>query len=77
MFISFTIEGLIGLDPADGKLLWRRAMTTRLGRHVTTPVVADDVVIVASHQLGTVGTRIVKEGTGFVAQEASAEAEEG
>ncbi len=70
MFISFTIEGLIGLDPADGKLLWRRAMTTRLGRHVTTPVVADDVVIVASHQLGTVGTRIVKEGTGFVAQEA-------
>ena len=70
MFISFTVEGLIGLNPDDGKLLWRRAMTTRLGRHVTTPVIVDDVVIVSSHQLGTVGTRIVKEGAGFAAQEA-------
>lgn len=69
-FIAFTIEGLIGLDPRDGRLLWRRPMTTRLGRHVTTPLVVGDVVVVASHQLGLVGTRIVREGAGFAAQEA-------
>ena len=69
-FISFTVDGLIGLDPADGKLLWRQPMTTRLGRHVTTPVVVNDIVIVASHQLGTVGTQISREGTGFSAKEA-------
>jgi outer membrane protein assembly factor BamB len=69
-FIAFTIEGVIGLDPRDGKLLWRRELHTRLGRHVTTPVVIGDVVIVASHQLGLVGTQIVREGAGFVAKEA-------
>lgn len=69
-FVAFTVDGLIGLNLKDGKLLWRRAMTTRLGRHVTTPVVVDDLVIVASHQLGLVATRIVKEGENFTAQEA-------
>src|SRR5207244_3598711 len=48
----------------------RRELKTRLGRHVTTPVVVGDVVIVASHQLGLAGTRIVKEGSEFSAKEA-------
>ena len=69
-YIAFTCEGLIGLDPATGGLLWRQPMTTRLGRHVTTPVVIGDLVIVASHQLGLVGTRISKEGKTWNAKEA-------
>jgi len=68
--ISFTAEALIGLDPADGRLLWRRPMQTALGRHVTTPVVADDLVLVASHQIGLTATRIAKDGSGFAATEA-------
>ncbi|HEY3323650.1 MAG TPA: PQQ-binding-like beta-propeller repeat protein [Planctomycetota bacterium] len=71
-FISFTIEGLIGLDTTDGKLLWRAPMTTRLGRHVTTPVVVDDKVLVASHQLGLVATRVVAPASGAAGTEAGA-----
>ena len=69
-FISFTVEGLIGLNLEDGKLLWRQPLTTRLGRHVTTPVIAGDLVIVASHQLGLVGTRVTKTGDTWTASEA-------
>jgi outer membrane protein assembly factor BamB len=60
-FISFTTEALIGLDPEKGTLLWRVPLTTRLGRHVTTPVVWRDFVLVASHQLGLVSTRVTRE----------------
>ncbi len=61
-FITFTSEALFGLDPADGKLLWRTPAVTRLGRNVTTPNVWRDLVIVASHQLGLVATRVTKDG---------------
>ena len=68
--ISFTIEGLIGLDVADGKLLWRVPMKTALGRHVTTPVIVDDLVLVASHQIGLIATRISKDASGLKAEQA-------
>jgi outer membrane protein assembly factor BamB len=61
-FISFTSEALIGLDPGNGKLLWRVPAITRLGRNVTTPNIWHDLVIVASHQLGLVATRVTKDG---------------
>ncbi len=61
-FISFTAEALIALDPANGTLLWRRPAVTRLGRNVTTPVVWRDLVVVASHELGLVATRVAKDG---------------
>ena len=69
-FISFTAEALIGLDPADGRLLWRVPAVTRLGRNVTTPVVWKDLVLVASHQLGLVATRLTKTADGLTASEA-------
>jgi outer membrane protein assembly factor BamB len=69
-FISFTAEGLIGLDPVEGGLLWRVPLKTALGRHVTTPVVFEDLVIVASHQVGLVATRIVAGADGLRAEEA-------
>lgn len=61
-FISFTAEALIGLDPANGKLLWRTPAITRLGRNVTTPNAWRDLVLVASHQLGLVAMRVTKDG---------------
>ncbi len=69
-FLSFTAEGLIALDPRDGKLLWRVPLKTALGRHVTTPVVSDDLVLVASHQTGLVATRVAKAGAALTASEA-------
>ena len=45
-------------------------MKTRFGRHVTTPVIIDDTVVVASHQVGLIGTRISFGGQGFKAEQA-------
>ena len=68
--ISFTADALIGLDTRDGKPLWRVPLKTALGRHVTTPVVWRDLVLVASHQIGLVATRLKQEGAGVTAGEA-------
>jgi outer membrane protein assembly factor BamB len=54
--VAFTVEGVIGVNAADGKLLWRSpAMKTAFGRHITTSVIVNDLVLVASHTLGLAG----------------------
>jgi len=68
--ISFASEAVVGLDAADGRLLWREPVRTTLGRHVTTPVVVGDTVVVASHQAGLIGIRVAREGDGWVAKRA-------
>jgi outer membrane protein assembly factor BamB len=68
--VCFTADGLIGLEVKAGKLLWRVPMKTAFARHVTTPVAYEDVVVVASHQIGLLGTRISKDGVGLRAEEA-------
>jgi outer membrane protein assembly factor BamB len=66
--VAFTVQGVIGLDVADGALLWRVPVKTAFGRHVTTPVVVDDVVVVASHQVGLIGIRVTKDGARLTAE---------
>ena len=68
--VCFTVDGLIGLDRTDGKLLWRVPMSTAFGRHVVAPVVHGDLVIVGSHELGLVATRIVSADGKLRAEEA-------
>jgi outer membrane protein assembly factor BamB len=75
--IAFTVDGVIGLHRADGRLLWRVPLQTAYGRHVITPVVAGDLVIVGSHQVGLIAiklTRIndeVQATTAWVSREAA------
>jgi outer membrane protein assembly factor BamB len=66
--IAFTCAGLIGVDRADGKLLWRVPMTTTFSRHVTTPTIAGDVVMVSSHEFGLTGVRVTNSGAKFQAE---------
>jgi outer membrane protein assembly factor BamB len=68
--ISFTALGLVGVDARDGTLLWRVPVNTRLGRHVITPVVVDDLVIVGSYQVGLVAVRVARDGSTFKAEPA-------
>ena len=68
--IAFTVQGVMGLDASNGKLLWRDPMKTAFGRHATTPVVVDDTVVVSSHQVGLVGVRIEKDGDNLKAKRA-------
>jgi len=65
--VVFTTIALIGLNPADGELLWRVPFNTGFGRHVTTPVVYEDIVSVASFQFGLVGVKVVKNSGTFSA----------
>lgn len=48
--LAFMADGLLGLDLESGERLWRVPMTTTYGRHVMTPVVVDDVVMVSSKE---------------------------
>ena len=65
--VSFTAEGVIGLNAQDGTLLWRVPVNTRLGRNVITPVIVGDRVLVASHTAGLIGIKVAQEGNGFQA----------
>ena len=68
--VVFTADGVIGLKLADGNLLWRFPIKTTWARHVTTPTIAGDLVMVSSHQHGLFGIRIAKDGTGQKAEQA-------
>jgi outer membrane protein assembly factor BamB len=51
-FVTATCEGLVGLDAADGALLWRVPFRTGANRNVLTPVIDGDSVLFASHTTG-------------------------
>ncbi len=65
--VAFTVDSLSGLDLRDGKLLWQVPLKTKFGRHVTTPVVLDDMVMVSSHEFGLIGVQVLKSGNDFSA----------
>ena len=48
--VCFTVEGLLGLDPEKGNLLWRVPLKTNYGRNCTTPVIVDDWVVAGSYR---------------------------
>ena len=52
--ISFTSPGVMAVDPRDGRLLWRVPVKSTIGRHITTPVIAEDLVLVSSRQAGLI-----------------------
>lgn len=56
--VAFTVEGLVGLDLEDGRPLWRIPVTTTYGRHVTTPVVVGNIVMVASKEESLMGVEL-------------------
>lgn len=68
--VFFTAHGVVGLDPSKGKLLWRFPIQTKFARHVTTPTVAGDMVMVSSHEHGVFGIKISKAGKMFKAEQA-------
>ena len=65
--VHLTADALMGVDAADGSILWRIPLKTGAKRHVCTPVISGDTVTVASTSIGTLKFRIVKDGAGFKA----------
>lgn len=56
--VCFMADSVLALKPDDGKLLWRFPVKTAYARHVTTPVSFEDIVVVSSHQVGTIGLKV-------------------
>lgn len=73
--VVFSAEALLGLAPADGRLLWRMPLKTAANRHAVTPIVDGDRVIVSSHTIGLRAFRIAKSGDALAAAPAWARPE--
>jgi len=68
--VVFTNKGLIGMDAADGKFLWRYDKAANGTANVATPIVRGDHVFISSgYGTGSALLKIVKEGDGVAAQE--------
>lgn len=68
--VAFTVSGALGLDANAGALLWRVPLSTNYGRHVIAPIVHGDLVIVGSHEVGLIATRLSAAGGKVTAQQA-------
>lgn len=68
--VNFMADAVLGLDPSNGKLLWRFPVKTAFARHVTTPVILDDMVVVSSHQVGLMGLKVSRAGDKFKVEQA-------
>ncbi|HEY3862780.1 MAG TPA: PQQ-binding-like beta-propeller repeat protein [Verrucomicrobiae bacterium] len=60
--VSFTADALMGVEREHGAILWRVPFRTDAKRHAATPVIFGDTVIVNSHTIGLVATKITNEG---------------
>lgn len=67
--VDFMSDATLGLDASNGSVLWRHPMKTAFGRHVMTPILHGDQVIVGSHQNGLVSLRIARTADGWTATE--------
>jgi outer membrane protein assembly factor BamB len=65
--VHFTADALMGVDVKDGKILWREPLKTGAKRHVCTPVISGDTIVVASSSIGTIKFHIKQEGGAFKA----------
>ncbi len=60
--VAFTADALMGVELRTGKMLWRVPFVTGAKRHASTPVIFGDTVIVNSHTIGLVATKVIRAG---------------
>jgi outer membrane protein assembly factor BamB len=65
--VVFDADALMGVERERGTVLWRVPFRTDAKRHAATPVIYGDTVIVNSHTIGLVATKIVGQGRGLCA----------
>ena len=68
--VALTADALLGADLVGGKILWRIPLKTNAKRHVATPVIGKDTVMVNSHTFGLICFKIARDSGGFTASEA-------
>ena len=68
--IAFTQEYLVGLDPANGTLLWKQPFKNQFWTNIVTPVVYQDLVVISANMVGTAAYRVAKGPQGWAVTEA-------
>ena len=67
--ITQTQSNIVGLSPADGKLLWQIPFTTDYDQNIITPVVTGGMLIYAGLSKPTTAVRLVNEGGAWKPQQ--------
>ena len=65
--ITQTQSNVVGLSPADGRLLWKIPFTTDYEQNIVTPVASDGLLIYAGLSKPTTAIRLEREGTSWKA----------
>jgi len=66
--VHLTADSLIGVDAANGKLLWQIPVKTGAKRHAFTPIIVGDTVTIASWSVAMTRLKISKDSGGFKAE---------
>jgi outer membrane protein assembly factor BamB len=68
--VTLTDKGLVGVNLADGTLLWRLPFPPRrMAMNCTTPIVYGQTVVYTGQNRGTTAVRIERQGDTFVARQ--------
>jgi outer membrane protein assembly factor BamB len=67
--ITQSENAVIGIDPANGALLWRIPFRTNFDQNSVTPVVVNDLVIYSGLENATVAVRISRKGSAWATQQ--------
>ena len=60
--VNFMADAAVGFDAQSGQVLWRHPLKTAFARHVMTPLIVNDRVILGSHQTGLMSLQFVRNG---------------
>ena len=63
--VHLTGDSLMGVDVANGKILWQTSVKTGAKRHVLTPILADDSVTISSSSVGLTKFTVSKDSGGL------------
>ena len=65
--ITQTQKSVVGINAANGALLWQTPFNTAFNQNSVTPIVRGDLVIYSGLDLGVIAARIARQGTSWAA----------
>ncbi|MCE2827810.1 MAG: PQQ-binding-like beta-propeller repeat protein [Verrucomicrobium sp.] len=68
--VDFMADAAVGFEAQTGRVLWRHPLKTAFSRHVMTPLLLPDRVILGSHQTGLLCLQVRRDGGRWSVSEA-------
>ncbi len=67
--VNFMADAAVGFEAQSGRVLWRYPLKTAFARHVMTPLIVNDRVILGSHQTGLMSLGFSRDGDRWTVSE--------